>query len=275
MKREPRYPRHRPDSKFRFNWLRDAESGQRKRSDSQCVQRELCGTAPSAGSYAVSSIRVELGVAPSARMMVKFPIIPVHVLFDHQSLAAPALVALGEMAQRFDGAADACEKSIRIGVICVGHVATIRDSVEEIGAHRSMLSQAFERVADDYQRFDSEGEGFSASEVLLFMTVQPDDDWRIGWARVEQYRSLIISYWLDPGPETGMGADVRDAITQLLTQISPTEPGPGGGPRHKLAFATSGVADFVDEAVSRLEGRIRKRMEQMGQLRHLQPIRKQ
>lgn len=201
--------------------------------------------------------------------MSKAPVIPVHILVDEGRLCSHILTRLA------NGLAtpDAPRGSVRLSVLQVGRVwigqeiglFTERQPSASSGG-RSTLSQAFERVAEDYQRLDTDGEGMSAGELLLFLTVPPADDWRSGWERIQRYRALILTYWVAESAASELRPELEMKIANLLREMSPTV---AGEPRYKIAHVDADAARFVDSAILKLEDRLGKRLAQVADLGRL------
>lgn len=201
--------------------------------------------------------------------MSKAPVIPVHVLVDEGRLCSYVLTRLANGLAK----PDAPRGNVRLSVLQVGRIwngpeiglFTEGYANVSIGG-RSTLSQAFERVAEDYQRLDAEGEGMSAGELLLFLTVPPADDWRSGWEQLQRYRAVILSYWVVESAASELRPELVRKIVELLSEMCPTDL---GEPRYKIAHVDADVARFVDGAISKLEDRLGRRLTQVADLGRL------
>jgi len=201
--------------------------------------------------------------------MSKAPVIPVHILVDEGRLCSHILTRLANGLSK----PDAARGSVRLSVLQVGRVwngpeigVFTEGHADASSGGRSTLSQAFERVADDYQRLDTEGEGMSAGELLLFLTVPPADDWRSGWKQIQPYRALILSYWAAESTVSELKPERQLKLEELLSEISPAD---SGAPRHKIARVGADIAPFIDSAISKLEDRLKNRVTQVADLGRL------
>jgi hypothetical protein len=202
-------------------------------------------------------------------LMSKFPIFPVHILYDNSVIDEEQLVdSLRVTLEKLSTDLMVAE-AVRMNLIKIGNCMDTPvepqlfvSKLEHFTDYLDLKS-AFELVSSDFQALDRTKQGFGNPEVLLLIGSESLPDWLPGWRQLEKFRTLILTYWVS---NHQLGHAEKIEKENWLAIISPSDS--PQAPRYKIVeLPDSNQTAFLNDVFRRLEFRLQQRIHQSGPIR--------
>ena len=198
--------------------------------------------------------------------MSKFPVFPVHVLYDSRVIDEEQIKNALQIIVEIQSSDPVVAEAVRINLIRIGRCldgpCDPKTFISKLEADADLLDlkSAFEMVASDHQILNRTKQGFGNPETLLLIGSESLSDWLLGWRQLEIFRTLTLAYWVS---DHQLDETERKEKAKWLAKISPSEP--SQALRYKIVeLPDAEHVAFLNDVFERLKVRLNQRVHQSG-----------